>query len=351
MKNYLQLRKLTVFILFALFVSGNMFAQTSNGKQIVYVLDAARINTVTGEHTEEPTIKFFRDNGYTVDLFPTFNLSNASQEQLDSLENADLVYMGRTIPSANLSSDDQRAKWNAITTPVMTGNQWALRNNRAKWFDSEDIGANHEEFAEIEALIETDDPVFGGLSGLVKFWTGPYNVINISAAPSTCNGTIMVGKYDDPIGVLFVRFQAYMEFYSGLNEMPMGERVFIGCASDQASDADGNVIYSYFGFTDEFKQVFLNEANRLAGVGTSVDKKFNNTEVLVYPNPVKSSLSIKMNNLSKVQILDLSGRIVTSVNSKKSEMSIDVNHLNNGVYFLKTIDANGNSITKKVTKE
>jgi hypothetical protein len=352
MKIFLHVKKLTVLTLLALFVSVNLFAQKSNGKQIIYVLDVNRINPVTGLHAEEPTITFFKNNGYTVHLFSTMNLSNATPEQLDSLDKADLVYLGRTVGSANLQSEDQRAKWNAIKAPVMTGNLWALRSNRAKWFDSETIGANQNESAVIEALIEKEDPVFGDLKGIVKFWTGPYNVINIAAATSTCNGTVLLGKYDDPIGVLFVRFQPFIEFYTGLNEMPVAERVFIGCSSDQAKDASGNVIFSYFGFSDEFKQVFLNEAGRLTGIFPKVHaEKFNNAKVNVYPNPVKNGLTVAMDNLRKVEIMDVSGRTMTSLLVQKNSIAVEVDHLNKGIYFLKATDKSGKSITKKIAKD
>jgi hypothetical protein len=62
-------------------------------------------------------------------------------------------------------------------------------------------------------------------------------------------------------------------------------------------------------------------------------------EVLVYPNPAndKVYINIPENNYQhlEIEIIDFSGKTIKKENSLLSNNYIDVNHLNNGVYFLK----------------
>jgi len=347
MKNILHIRKLTFFFLFALFIMNGVFAQ--NDKEIVFVYDAGRIDDSTGEGPDIPMMRLFEEQGYTVHKFPTFMLANATEEQIDSLNNADLVYIGRAVGSANFQSPSKEI-WHSIKAPVMTGNMWALRGSRCNWFNSEATANINDLDATIEANIEDEsDPVFEGLASPILWWSGSYSILNVQEAG---NGMIMASKSDDG-SALFVRFEPFVEFYPGTDEYPEGERVYFGNGADGATDENGQMIYNYFGFSDDIKKVFLNEVGRLTGtfdpVGVDVKKMEMNPSV--YPVPANHTLTIKMENLSKVNVLDIAGRQVSSHVTSGTTMRIDVSNLNKGVYFLKVIDVKGNSVIRKITKE
>ena len=83
---------------------------------------------------------------------------------------------------------------------------------------------------------------------------------------------------------------------------------------------------------------------------------FNLNNVVLYPNPTKSTISIKgMKSVQdlKVSILDITGRVlVNQVNISKSnnEVKIDMNQLSSGTYFI-TLDSDNFNVVKKVIKE
>jgi len=68
----------------------------------------------------------------------------------------------------------------------------------------------------------------------------------------------------------------------------------------------------------------------------------------IYPNPVKSELFIEISDLkiTRISILDYSGRLVKSINTIQN--SIDVSDLNQGVYILKVYTQNSVSNTRFV---
>jgi len=80
-----------------------------------------------------------------------------------------------------------------------------------------------------------------------------------------------------------------------------------------------------------------------------------NSTLLVYPNPVKSSFRIQFNAKTNAQLFatlrDINGNIVWSKNTTAQALSgttVDAGKLTSGIYMLQITDANGNTITKKV---
>jgi hypothetical protein len=70
----------------------------------------------------------------------------------------------------------------------------------------------------------------------------------------------------------------------------------------------------------------------------------------IYPNPIKNELRIKTENIvvERVEIVDLLGKAIITL--KSGFEFIDVNHLNNGIYFVK-IYTNNDISTRKVIKQ
>jgi len=78
----------------------------------------------------------------------------------------------------------------------------------------------------------------------------------------------------------------------------------------------------------------------------------------VYPNPVNHELKIKNEELrenSVVEIYDVVGQLLYQINKStnnpiNNEISIDVSHLENGIYFVKISTEDGSQSVKKVVK-
>ncbi len=71
----------------------------------------------------------------------------------------------------------------------------------------------------------------------------------------------------------------------------------------------------------------------------SVNDLKNNTNFVLYPNPVKNQLTIKSNVTGNVEILDITGKVVLNAAIKTLRQNIDVSELPSGVYFVKINNA------------
>ena len=86
-------------------------------------------------------------------------------------------------------------------------------------------------------------------------------------------------------------------------------------------------------------------------VGIGVEDYINNEIVKVFPNPVKSILTIEnQNEKAEVQLYNTLGQLVLSQECSKEKNTINVCQLNTGYYFLK-INNNKGIVTKKIIKE
>jgi len=346
MKKSIYFIRICVFFFAFLLITGSVFAQ----KTIVIVYDPAKLDPVSGENPDIAMMQpVFEDAGYTVELFPTYNLSALSPDELNILNNADLVYAARFIGSGNFSSPNKEF-YNAITAPLITFNMWALRISRMNWFNTEtctNVDVPVEEIFQGE-IIEAQDSVFAGLESIIDWWSGPHSTITI---PDAGNGKIMAINVNTGTPI-FVRFEAGIEFYEGSIDMPAGERVFFGAASDNMKDESGNTIFNYFSFTDPIKQVFLKEVARLTKKdAVGINQKNFNSKLMVYPNPAINQIMVEMNQLEKVEIFDLSGRKIYSAKATANKLSVDASSFSTGMYFVKASDTMNNVASKLFTKE
>jgi len=90
---------------------------------------------------------------------------------------------------------------------------------------------------------------------------------------------------------------------------------------------------------------------KITGGEIFATEDFNNSKVSIVPNPAsdKLNISIDTNLISTITILDLKGSIIiTERNLFVSEKTISTNLLNSGVYIVRIISENGQSIIKKL---
>lgn len=101
-------------------------------------------------------------------------------------------------------------------------------------------------------------------------------------------------------------------------------------------------------------------ANDASGVSATLEievftevgvEEFGNAVAKVYPIPASNKLTIEMNQLEVVEILDLSGRSIQLINTNSDKTSIDVSSMNKGIYILKISDSNNQTVIKRVTVE
>lgn len=77
--------------------------------------------------------------------------------------------------------------------------------------------------------------------------------------------------------------------------------------------------------------------------------QFDINELVLYPNPTNGKLFLEVNfEIKEINILNIYGQKISSFTNKNE---IDISDFANGIYFLKIIDLNGETIIKKVIKK
>jgi hypothetical protein len=359
MKKFIQLRKITFVFMLVLLFSGPLSAQTI----LVFITDTAKMAQGPGEDvpdtliSEQHIIDMFIEDGYdvTVMQFPP-ELEIADQSILDELDLADLIYIGRPIPSVTFQ-DPHKTAWNELYAPIMTENMWALRNERMNWFNTMNIAANTavEDSALVYATLEDpNDEIFDGLEELfedlditdsIPFWYGQWDCIN---PDDPGNGTVMaVLAGGEPC---WVRFEDGDEFYPGSVDIPEGERVYFGLGHDASSQPP----QFYSRLTEVSKEILLREAARLSGHdrGETGVKKVNYGAVAskVFFDPVTQNLVVEMDNLNKVEVLDITGKLVYTALAKSNKLFIDLGFAERSIYLVRLIDNNNNISINKIIR-
>ncbi|WP_158524861.1 T9SS type A sorting domain-containing protein [Mesonia sp. K7] len=99
---------------------------------------------------------------------------------------------------------------------------------------------------------------------------------------------------------------------------------------------------NYFGYSNVIDDVTV--ANNLATT------YFGASQISLYPNPTNGILNISSENtIDKYQILDMTGKEVSQQSTHHKDVSIDVNSLHTGIYFI-TLSSNGSTKTMKFIK-
>ena len=345
MKNFV-LKSLATFVM-ALFVVSASFAS----KTVYYIYDAGRTDPATGQSPEKPVADAIADKlGYTVTMFGTIQLENATAEQLDELRAADLIIIGRAVGSWNWTPAG-RAIWNTLKTPVLSTNAFAIQGARLRWFELAPMFGGEAGVEQIATVNMPEDPIFEGIDlgddNEFALWVGGWTCI-AGDLEFPGNEQVMIST---PIGsdlaVFFARFEPNVDFFEDLDaNAPAGPRSYMGMG------ADGGDVYNYWGWTEAGQTIFLREVERLASLApTSIRSNKLQLNASVYPNPAVSNLTVKMNNLSKVEILDLTGKLIYSANANGQELNVDISALKAGVYFVKAVDSNNNSSVTIVMKK
>ena len=75
-----------------------------------------------------------------------------------------------------------------------------------------------------------------------------------------------------------------------------------------------------------------------------------NSAFRIYPNPASSQLYVKSETNAQVSIIDLTGRVVKEIETTDEITTIDINDINEGVYFIMIQDEKNRIVEKLVVR-
>ncbi len=81
---------------------------------------------------------------------------------------------------------------------------------------------------------------------------------------------------------------------------------------------------------------------------TGIDEASTNNIVSIYPNPAKDDLTIEVLQNSTIEIQNIQGQIVRTINNADKETTIDLRDLPNGIYIIKAKTEKGIEVRKFV---
>ena len=153
-------------------------------------------------------------------------------------------------------------------------------------------------------------------------------------------------KFDgNPLQVL------YTEDYDGMSdpnefgwvditanfEWSAGEYAWVTTTYSLVDMQDVHHMYLAFKFTstNEASSTWEIADVQIYGLGNTSVAENNAVSINLYPNPASSSISIVADNACEIQIMDMAGRTMMSVNAVEGENTISVAELESGVYFVR----------------
>jgi hypothetical protein len=136
--------------------------------------------------------------------------------------------------------------------------------------------------------------------------------------------------------------------FEGLTVLPytleVGESMQVNIAPWQF-DAKGSVTT----FIDIVSTVGTQSVNVTVDSSWYDGVEENNSSYEIYPNPTNGSITVSGANINMVEVYNLCGQKVVSVNGTQN-VNVDMSALESGVYMVKVIENNGNSTVNKVVK-
>ncbi|MBI9066475.1 MAG: lamin tail domain-containing protein [Salinivirgaceae bacterium] len=114
----------------------------------------------------------------------------------------------------------------------------------------------------------------------------------------------------------------------------------------------GQVFTSIIGFSGQFSDDYQLFPRSASDVITSISKAAKLENIVLYPNPVKSSLIINnIIDVSKISVTNIIGKLVFSENVKEDTFILDVSQFKSGIYVVTFISVNGETHSKRIIVE
>jgi CotH kinase protein/Lamin Tail Domain/Secretion system C-terminal sorting domain len=84
---------------------------------------------------------------------------------------------------------------------------------------------------------------------------------------------------------------------------------------------------------------------------TSVGKVENNQNVIIYPTPVKNSLTVESSvNINRLLLFDFQGSLLQTININEGKYSLEMSSYSSGLYIIEVITSEG-TIVRRIIKE
>lgn len=154
-----------------------------------------------------------------------------------------------------------------------------------------------------------------------------WNTINIS-------GAVALDQHQ-PLWITFTSSQSYPAVYGPFNGDPNSCMILLNGSWMNIVDASSGDFEGSWAI----KATTADQGN--AGIST-----LESTPVAVYPNPATDKVTVLVDNISRVEVLDIAGRVIATT----TEHEVNIADLESGVYFFRVITPQG-TYSQRVVKK
>lgn len=361
------------------------FNLTLGNDLFVYGLDRSKYNTWQFSNGDNEGSRFWKDlfdnSTFKCYLSKRFNqLSQAGQPLNITVLNS---FIDSTITLISEAMVREQEKWNTIpNNPLEIANLKTFINNRLTWING-NLGSfsacsnvvvpplvitkinynpstsgsfpvsNDQEFIEITNAGTTSINLSGiYFSELGTSYQFPYNstLAANSALYLAANATVFQARYG------FAPFGQFTRNLSNKSQKIVLSDAFGNTidnveyfdSSPWPTSPDGGGSYLQLmstAFDNNLASSWVASTNAL-----EVGSYDYNASITIYPNPATHLLTVStLSNIDKIELLDVSGKLVKAIQGNSNEIRTDISDLSSGMYFVKVYSSLGIA-TKKLMK-
>jgi hypothetical protein len=278
--------------------------------------------------------------------------------RLDSANNAALIIISRTLPTAAHGGDLTLAsQWNELEPPMISFNPWMSRSNRWQWFNTETIAGCNDTLHWKVVAGEEDNPAFTNVE------IGDNNIINIfdtiaGDGIGTIDGgwaTVMATDSAET-AIVLARWEAFDNFYDGTDQYAGNTRVFFGVSAHDCPESDND---NFYNLNEVGLTILLNLVAEFIPLGLDIEENtLRSNSLSLFPNPVRNILRVDYRSdyagPAVLSMTDMTGKIVhrETINLVQGANNryVNVSRFAKGVYTLSLDYENKQVVTKVMVK-
>jgi hypothetical protein len=179
---------------------------------------------------------------------------------------------------------------------------------------------------------------------ITGYFTSPY--LNFGGIPVINNNggnDIFIAKYDANGNALLAQgIGEGSEYGMGVCADISNNVYLTGYFGNYTLNFGGNTLYN-----NGSNDIFLAKLSSLVGIN---ENHVNEGSLVIYPNPAKENIMIINPQKLEIEIFNLQGQLIKTINNAENQTTMDISALANGIYFIKGTTEK-EIIVKKFIKE
>ncbi len=123
---------------------------------------------------------------------------------------------------------------------------------------------------------------------------------------------------------------------------------FFDIDADDLGVGDHQIVLEAY---DNYDNFYSDTVNVTVSLCTGIEESETMSEIRVYPNPASAIVTVEVDDMQQVQLLDVSGRLLETQNAQNlNRLDLNISVVPAGVYFLRVTVNDGSVVSKRLVK-